>query len=180
MVKPRTLYHATFADALDSITEKGLLPSEDPHWGGDLGEKSYGKVFFGKTPSDALYYARILFRDRLERQGQSAIPLVLRAAVSPEMVRSAKKSFERKRWTEERIPPELLDVYWHGWRPVQDEKNRQLGWSDMDVRWQDDYDGYADWEGGFLGKTPRDAWAEIARSITPRGGGRRSRRTAPA
>jgi hypothetical protein len=49
-------YHATTADALPSIQSKGLLPSEESHWGGELGELSYGKVFVTKNFNTAVFY----------------------------------------------------------------------------------------------------------------------------
>jgi hypothetical protein len=60
-------YHATTTDNLPNIFLKGLLPSENPHWGGDLGKQSYGKVFVSKIFRAANYYGNILWRNEPEK-----------------------------------------------------------------------------------------------------------------
>ena len=49
----KTYYHVTLADRVPQIREQGLIPSEETHWGGGLGEFSIGKVMFAKAPSQA-------------------------------------------------------------------------------------------------------------------------------
>jgi hypothetical protein len=60
----RYYYHATLPENLPDIVTKGLVPSEDPHWGGDLGKKSTGKIFVTDKFQTANYYGNILWRNR--------------------------------------------------------------------------------------------------------------------
>ena len=49
-------YHATTCEALPGIVTRGLLPSDETHWGGDLGKFSEGKVFLTNDFSTAVFY----------------------------------------------------------------------------------------------------------------------------
>ena len=60
-------YHATTPEALESILEKGLIPSEKTHWGGGLGKFSEGKVFVAKNFRRANYYGNIIWRNHPTR-----------------------------------------------------------------------------------------------------------------
>jgi hypothetical protein len=59
-------YHATLADHLPSIYKEGLLPSENTHWGGALGNASLGKVFVTDSFKTANFYGNILWRNGKE------------------------------------------------------------------------------------------------------------------
>ncbi len=63
----RYYYHATLPENLPGIVAKGLIPSEEPHWGGDLGKESYGKIFVTDKFRTANYYGNILWRDHPNR-----------------------------------------------------------------------------------------------------------------
>jgi hypothetical protein len=56
-------YHFTTPEALPSIVIKGLIPSENTNWGGDLGNFSHGKVFVAKNFRQANYYGNIIWRN---------------------------------------------------------------------------------------------------------------------
>ena len=60
-------YHATTPEALPGIVAKGLIPSGDTHWGGDLGKYSEGKVFVAKNFRQANYYGNIIWRNHSNR-----------------------------------------------------------------------------------------------------------------
>jgi len=60
-------YHATLPENLPEIVIHGLIPSKNPHWGGDLGKFSYGKVCISDRFREANYYGNILWRDNPNR-----------------------------------------------------------------------------------------------------------------
>src|SRR6266704_3117601 len=49
-------YHATTADRLPGIVQKGLIPSTNPRWGGELAAHSEGKAFVTEKLSHAVFY----------------------------------------------------------------------------------------------------------------------------
>jgi hypothetical protein len=59
-VIPEYFYHATIDENVDGIYERGLQPSTDTNWGGDLGRNSKGKMFFSATPNRAVFYAFVV------------------------------------------------------------------------------------------------------------------------
>lgn len=62
-----TFYHATFPENLPGIVTKGLVPSKEPHWGGDLGTTSYDKVFVTDDFGIANFYGNVLWRKNPRR-----------------------------------------------------------------------------------------------------------------
>lgn len=56
-------YHATKPENLPGIVAKGLIPSKETNWGGDLGKFSEGKIFVTDNFRSANYYGNILWRD---------------------------------------------------------------------------------------------------------------------
>jgi len=156
--EPRVFYHATAAKNINSIAKNGLKPSQNPQWGGSLGQFSYDKTFFAPTPGGAMYYAEIVFRDTLEAYGKASIPICLRVTIPPEMametgepeiynVHELKEKEEfREAWVKEVIPPSRIEMYWHDqWQPI-----KAGSWSDMEVVLSEE-EGYVDWEGGPIG-----------------------------
>jgi hypothetical protein len=61
----RWFYHSTLADAVPRIADRGLTPDE-------------GEIFFAETPAQAGQYEGSVFRERLESQGESWDPVLLR------------------------------------------------------------------------------------------------------
>jgi hypothetical protein len=60
-------YHATTPNALPNIVNRGLMPSENTNWGGDLGKFSEGKIFVTKKFRTANYYGNIIWRNNSNR-----------------------------------------------------------------------------------------------------------------
>jgi len=142
------LYHCTSADRVPAIQKGGLKPSEDPHWGGDLGERSYGKVFFATSPDGAYYYGEIVFRENLESYGMAFPPILLR--IKTQDLKDAVKSQDSDElYVQRDVPPQKIEVFWHGWKPVQGAGRDY--WEDMGYRLNEDEDVYEDWEGGQFG-----------------------------
>ncbi len=152
---PPYLYHATSADRMSSIRSKGLLPSEETHWGGDLGVASEGKVFAADTIEKALYYAAIVFRNTLEQDGVAHVPVILK-------IRTAGQKWtygEREFWTEKKVVPARLSVLWHGcWHPVLQAKYID---EDMYYRWNEEVGQYESWDGDPVGEKATDAVEDV-------------------
>lgn len=60
-------YHATTPDALPGIVEKGLIPSTETHWGGELEKFSLGKIFIADRFYTANYYGNMIWRNEPNR-----------------------------------------------------------------------------------------------------------------
>jgi broad specificity phosphatase PhoE len=147
----RYLYHCTPADRMPSIQKIGLRPSEDSNWGGEFEASSLGRVFLADTPEHAYYFGEIIFRENLRGLGVAFPPVVLRTRAPRDAVRSAEDEHEFS--VEREIPPQEIDVLWHGWRPIG---SATPDWEDMGYRLNDDEGVYEDWEG-----TPFDSMEEV-------------------
>jgi broad specificity phosphatase PhoE len=145
----RYLYHCTPADRIPGIQREGLRPSEDTNWGGDLGTGSLGKVFFSSTLKDAWYFGEIIFRHDLETWGTIPAyqPVILR--VGAPSLRDARNGGDANEFFVERaVPPEHIEVFWHGWRPMA---SAGPGWEDMAYTFDEGKGVIMDWEGTPLG-----------------------------
>lgn len=111
------LYHCTSTDRVVSIQNKGLQPSVDPHWGGELGDTSLGKVFFADSPEHAYYYGEIVFRDTLQLEGLAGAPILLRVRNLQGMVQD--KQDTHAFYATRVIPPQAIEIMWHGWKPIK-------------------------------------------------------------
>lgn len=190
--KRQFYYHATKAENLDSIAKRGLKPSEDPQWGGQLGDQSLGKVFFAANPRAAMYYAMIVFHDTLESSGGASIPVCLRVRV-PENIPVVTGNPDERRieapvtpgqefeeaWATQVIPPENIEVYWHKWQPL-----KAGNWDEMSIHWRDPEDWeieqsaehgevevngyYEDWEGDMIGDSVSEAVDEVESFTMPK------------
>ncbi len=145
------LYHCTSTDRVVSIQNKGLQPSVDPHWGGELGDTSLGKVFFADSPEHAYYYGEIVFRDTLQLEGLAGAPILLRVRNLQGMVQD--KQDTHAFYATRVIPPQVIEIMWHGWKPI---KSAGGYWDEMGYRLNDDENVYEDWEG-----TPFDSMEEV-------------------
>jgi len=55
------VYHSTLKTNFISISNDMILyPSEKTNWGGSLGDKSIGKIYFSRTKNGAEYYGNML------------------------------------------------------------------------------------------------------------------------
>jgi len=162
---PGHVYHSTFADSVQSIAAEGLLPGKGGHWGGDLGARSYGKLFFADSVEDALYYSLIVFRERLTNFGTCPLPVVLRVpppSIPGGLARSRDSTEES--WTESGVLPEEIEILWHGaWGPVS---SSQLDSDYQYSRRDDDLDAYEDWEGECF-DTVNDAIEDVRSLYLP-------------
>jgi hypothetical protein len=150
----RFYYHCTTSDRFQSVAEHGLLPSSDPHWGGELGASSLHRVYLAKTPRQALYYCGIVFRKALENQEPAHVPVVLRVSRAAVKVVQDRESAQDVYATVS-VPPSKLMFHRHGqWLPLQQGK----GHIDSDMYYRATEGGFEDWEGGPAGNTPDAAW----------------------
>lgn len=170
MAKAKVLYHATAAENIPSIAKAGLLPSENPNWGGAFAQESMGKVYFGPKPSTAMYYAAIVFRQKLEAENRASIPLCLRVTIPSETeITHGPKEYGvvSESWTEKPIPPQNIEVWWHGkWNPIKSVAN--YDWEEMDYSYSEDDGGYITWEGELVGDDPYELEEEVKKSFTPK------------
>ena len=156
----RTYYHATSSKRLNRIATQGLLPSKEPQWGGDLGNTSIGKVFLADTPKDAMFYARILFGERVQNTGRSGIPLCLRIMLPPEIKVEVGNG---EYWTTQPIPPQHIEIWWQ-------EKWSKLTtgeWNEFMVSLDEEEGEYVDWEGASLGNL-QSALTEVESFTMPK------------
>lgn len=179
--KRKILYHATSADNINSIAKFGLKPSEKPNWGGSLGDQSRGRVFFAKTPASAMYYASIVFRDRLEDYGEAYIPLCLRVRI-PDTVQvevgeasnvskgvymtdtKVMAPYEEA-WATQDVPPDAIEIYWHDeWQPLKTSSY----WGEMAIRFNEDESYYEDWEGAPVGESVTEAVNDVHNFTLPK------------
>jgi broad specificity phosphatase PhoE len=136
------LYHCTSTDRIPSIAKEGLKPSEDSHWGGDLGASSQGKVFFADSPEHAYYFGEIVFRQTMENYGLAFPPVVLRVRTPEDAVRGTEDSSEF--YVERTVPSQEIEVSWHGWKPVRSARG---DWENMGYTLNEEEGLYEDWEG---------------------------------
>lgn len=154
-------YHVTLADNIPKIAKMGLIPSEETNWGGDLGNTSLGKVYLAKSPQHALYYGLILFRQKLEAQEYSHIPILLRTR-QEQVTRDPED--QDSAWVKKTIPPQLIEVKWQDqWIPLS-QANQFIG-GDLYYQYSAQMGGYVDWEGGFVGETLADAVEDVEKFI---------------
>lgn len=111
-------YHATLPDRLPSIAERGLIPSEETNWGGQLGDQSLGKIFASETPAGAAYYGEIITRELRRTNPDVFLPL-LRFKRPDEFKRDSQTEQD---WFSE-LPVKLHMDVWTGsdWRPLTKE-----------------------------------------------------------
>jgi hypothetical protein len=156
----RYLYHSTPATNILSIARKGLIPSDDPHWGGDLGADSQGKVFFADTPEKADYYGRIIFRETLLNGRPAGPPICLRILKKPKDLQLG----EDESYSAMPIPPQDIAVFWHGeWQPIS--QVYAVDWEDMYYRLGED--GWEGPEGEPLGPKVDAVLEDAATSFDP-------------
>jgi RNA:NAD 2'-phosphotransferase (TPT1/KptA family)/GNAT superfamily N-acetyltransferase/2'-5' RNA ligase/8-oxo-dGTP pyrophosphatase MutT (NUDIX family) len=181
--KKRVFYHATSAANINGIAQHGLKPSEKTNWGGMLGDSSLGKTFFAKTPASAMYYAMIIFRDKLEDNGQAHVPICLRVTI-PEKVQldteraqnvqrgvhlpeSEAYAPDEESWVTEGIPPANIQMFWQGkWQPV-----KSGDWDSMFYYEEGEGVGYVDWEGSPVGDSVPEAMADVESFTMPKKAG---------
>jgi hypothetical protein len=161
----KTYYHVTLADRVPSIRQKGLIPSDDPHWGGDLGATSINKVYTAKAPSHAIYYGLLKFRDTfLNNEWWAPAPILLktRQEISSGTIDRGDK---RSVWFEKIIPPNQIEVWWtnRGWLPLA-----SATWIDEDIHYRLGDEGYEDWEGELIGEKLEDVLEDARKMLTPR------------
>lgn len=152
-------YHATTSDRVENIARNGLVPSEEPRWGGGLGDYSLGKIFLAEKPTKALFYAGIIFREMLETYGLAYLPILLRVAL-PEPL--SKDPFDPdSAITETIIPPQYIETWWHEWMPIE-RLARIIGdGEDMVYQYEDKVGEIVDWEGSPVGTTAKDALQDV-------------------
>lgn len=155
-------YHCTFSNAIPSIRQQGLLPSEDPNWGGNLGDSSMGKVYLARYPQHAFYYAGIILRKRLENFGRSYEPIMLRTKTqNPETdIEDPRSSFKR-----EVISPENIEVWRQRWLPIAQAKFIS---EEMMIEWNEELGEFEDSESSSLGTTPDEVVANMKKFILGR------------
>jgi len=115
-------YHGTFDDKIFSIWKEGLKPSEETHWGGDLGVDSMGKVFFCIDPKNSEFYTRIV---TMANYDASDMPEVFLLRVPSNYLKDIKQTgrtgIEDEYYVERIVPPDQIDILWgeHGWKPLK-------------------------------------------------------------
>jgi hypothetical protein len=108
----------------------------------------------------AVYYAKILFRTKLENDGFAHFPLVLRILALDSDGWMLDESSPKDHYTKTTIPPERLEVMWQGqWRPMN-WAAAHLG--DLIYSYNDETGCYQDWEGEELGEEVLDAEYDVA------------------
>jgi hypothetical protein len=157
----KTLYHVTFSSSIPSIARRGLQPSEDPWWGGDLGDKSYGKVFMASR-GHALYYGLLKFRQVLEGEDLAPIPIVLRLPASEVKGCEIDPGDRKSVYTCQTVPPRKIQGRWHGAWKALPYLSRFVD-EEMYVRWSDEFGEYIDWEGAPIGTSVEDAVRDVRR-----------------
>jgi len=181
--KKRVFYHATSAANINGIAQHGLKPSEKTNWGGMLGDSSLGKTFFANTPASAMYYAMIIFRDKLEDNGQAHVPICLRVTI-PEKIQldteraqnvqrgvhlpeSEAYAPDEESWVTEGIPPANIQMFWQGkWQPI-----KAGDWEEMFYYEEGEGVGYVDWEGSPVGDSVPEAMADAESFTMPKKAG---------
>lgn len=112
-------YHMTSSYNMEGIYNKGLIPSKETHWGGDLGASSIGKVFLGKERSHAEYYGNILKRDVDPEEGIHYFML----RVKRSNLKNANEDPQDKDtvFVTKPVPPSVIEVEWgeHGWKNLK-------------------------------------------------------------
>ena len=157
---PTYHYHSTLATNIPAIAKEGLTPNlgRETNWGRDLGQNSKNRLFLSGSPENAKFYGNVVFRQNLENNGQSSIPVVLRIknaeGVSQENTRSAK--LDQEFTTNKAVPPKNLEVYWHGeWQPLNKVKN--IIDEHTMVSHDEDLGEYTDEHGESHGTSPQEA-----------------------
>lgn len=160
MTIPPYLYHTTSAANLAAIARSGLVPSQNPHWGGDLGDRSFGKVFASRTPKGALYYAKLRVRQDMADRGRAGFPLLLRIVTERKQKWVRDRSTQQDYFTEQPIPPERIRILWQeAWRP--------LGWGAEHLQELDYFrtdKGIEDFEGNIVGQADLHAAADVGKT----------------
>jgi predicted GIY-YIG superfamily endonuclease len=175
----KRLYHATAAKNIPSIAKHGLTPSEEPNWGGLLGEESYGRVYFAPTPRAAMYYATIIFREKLGNDDVASAPICLRIRIPKgTSVENSEHEKARKKnpllparpeesWATTAIPPQNIEVWWQNkWHPIQQVANHD--WESYTYQYSENEGIYTDWEGATVGDTTGDAVDDATKFFTPK------------
>jgi len=114
-------YHVTYMRSIDSIKQNGLTPGN----GGGVGAGAYsswsrGKLFFSTCADDVSFWVSKYKDHAFDRSDDFAanlmIPLVLRFEVSTYQQDSVAASEGRQcsYFTNEKIPPEDLEVFYNG------------------------------------------------------------------
>jgi len=162
--REKTYYHVTLADRIPNIRQKGLVPSDDPHWGGNLGDTSIDKIFATRAPSQAIYYGLLKFRDILRDQSWAPAPVLLK---TKQLIGKAEQDPEDKKsvWFEKPIPPNQIKLWWinRGWMPLINAV-----WVDEDIHYRAGEFGYEDWEGEEVGESEEEVLQDARKLITPR------------
>lgn len=148
-------YHGTLADCIPSIISSGLVVSDNPYWGGSLGEFSMNKIMVSENSEIALYYASVKFRQNLKNNRYSPIPILLRIPKQEEFELDKDSHFDY--YTENNIPPNLIEVFWHQeWIPLN-----QATFIDADLYYKVNENGFiVDWEDEEISQNVFDATQE--------------------
>ncbi len=111
------LYHAALELDLDSVSSKGLQPSEASGEAGELAEWSLGKVFFSDTLRRARKWASHISRRHFEDFGTQAEPVIFRVMRSKVAV-VPDPTIVGDWYTSASVSPNLLEIQTaDGWRP---------------------------------------------------------------
>jgi hypothetical protein len=158
----KTYFHVTLADRIPNIIQQGLIPSDDPHWGGMLGDTSIDKIYACRSPSQAIYYGLLKFRDILRNQNWAPAPILLK---TKQQINKATSDPEDKKsvWFEKPIPPNQIELWWpnKGWMPVTNAT-----WIDENINYHLGEEGYEDWEGEIVGEED-DAIEDARKMLMP-------------
>lgn len=130
------LYHATTADRLPEIVERGLIPGLPSRWTGEFAEWSSGKLFFTMD----LYISGQFVSNEMEREFERGEPIQF-----PVVLRASRKTLRGARedmlwfnvYVKRRIAPEDLEI-----------------WLPWELEWAPLLEAYGQFEGKILG-TPR-------------------------
>jgi hypothetical protein len=113
------MYHGTFDENIYSIWKNGLQPSNKPHWGGELGETSRGKIFFCVNPKNTEFYTSIIMNSNYDA---TDLPEIMLLRVPTNKISNLQRgSAEDEFYTDVSVSPFDIDVLWggHGWKPLK-------------------------------------------------------------